>query len=193
MECVVQRCQSMSDRVPRVQLGGPCAQSARPACSPETPSAKNRPESGLQRIVRALRLLVARLVRIGRAASLSRGRLAAQKFALWPQLLFASRKLKRPVFRPDECGLPVLLFGLARRWHHAVLRAKPASLLPVDISAKQAAYIGLTRARRAQWTAQPPRSAPPFGRRSPFLNRDRDDQPDAEFALCGEGSSSASC
>ena len=111
----------------------------------------------------------------------SRDQLIAENALLRQQLIVASRKVKRPVFKPHERGLMVLLSRIVRGWRDAVLLVKPATILrwrregfrlfwklksrkrkPAEskISAEQIAlirqrvvHVGVTRATTAEWTA----------------------------------------
>ena len=55
----------------------------------------------------------------------SRDQLIAENALLRQQLIVASRKVKRPVFKPHERGLMVLLSRIVRGWRDAVLLVKP--------------------------------------------------------------------
>jgi hypothetical protein len=66
---------------------------------------------------------------IARDLTRSRGELVAENALLRQQLIVASRKVKRPAFRPHERGLLVLLAGLVPRWRDAVLLVKPDTVL----------------------------------------------------------------
>ena len=59
----------------------------------------------------------------------SRGQLIAENTLLRQQLIVASRKVKRPVFKPHERGLMVLLSRIVRGWRDAVLLVKPETIL----------------------------------------------------------------
>jgi hypothetical protein len=59
----------------------------------------------------------------------SRDQLIAENALLRQQLIVASRKVKRPVFKPYERGLMVLLAGIVRGWRDAVLLVKPETIL----------------------------------------------------------------
>ena len=59
----------------------------------------------------------------------SREQLIAENTLLRQQLIVASRKVKRPVFKPHERGLMVLLSRIVRGWRDAVLLVKPATIL----------------------------------------------------------------
>jgi putative transposase len=67
----------------------------------------------------------------GLAMDLTRSRqeLLAENVLLRQQLIVASRKVKRPAFRPHERGLVVLLSRLVRNWRDAVLLVKPDTSL----------------------------------------------------------------
>jgi hypothetical protein len=45
------------------------------------------------------------------------------------QLIVASRKIKRPMFKPYERSLVVLLASLLSRWRNAILLVKPETVL----------------------------------------------------------------
>jgi hypothetical protein len=59
----------------------------------------------------------------------SRDQLIAENALLRQQLIVASRKVKRPVFKPHERGLMVLLARIVRGWRDAVLLVKPETIL----------------------------------------------------------------
>jgi len=59
----------------------------------------------------------------------SREQLIAENALLRQQLIVASRKVKRPVFKSHERGLMVLLTSIVRGWRDAVLLVKPATIL----------------------------------------------------------------
>ena len=59
----------------------------------------------------------------------SREQLIAENALLRQQLIVASRKVKRPVFKPHERGLMVLLSRIVRGWRDAVLLVKPVTIL----------------------------------------------------------------
>ena len=59
----------------------------------------------------------------------SREQLIAENSLLRQQLIVASRKVKRPVFKPHERGLMVLLSRIVRGWRDAVLLVKPETIL----------------------------------------------------------------
>jgi hypothetical protein len=67
----------------------------------------------------------------GLAADLLRSRreLVAENVLLRQQLIVATRKVKRPTFRPHERGLLVLLARLLPRWRDALLLVKPETVL----------------------------------------------------------------
>lgn len=54
----------------------------------------------------------------------SRRELVAENMILRQQLIVASRKVKKPCFRPQERGLLVFLSSIVRRWREAVLLVK---------------------------------------------------------------------
>jgi putative transposase len=68
---------------------------------------------------------------VGFAVDLTRSRreLLAENAFLRQQLIVASRKVRRPAFRPHERGLLVLLAGLVPRWRDAVLLVKAGTIL----------------------------------------------------------------
>ena len=78
-----------------------------------------------RRLTRPMALLT------GFAADLFRSRweLIAENALLRQQLIVASRKPKRPAFRPHERGLLVLLARLLPRWRDALLLVKPETVL----------------------------------------------------------------
>ncbi len=59
----------------------------------------------------------------------SRNQLIAENALLRQQLIVASRKVKRPVFKSHERGLMVLLTSIVRGWRDAVLLVKPETIL----------------------------------------------------------------
>ncbi|HMA94252.1 MAG TPA: IS3 family transposase, partial [Polyangiaceae bacterium] len=59
----------------------------------------------------------------------TREELVAQNMMLRQQLIVASRKVKKPSFRPHERGLMVLLLSILRRWRDAVLLVKPETIM----------------------------------------------------------------
>jgi hypothetical protein len=61
--------------------------------------------------------------------SRSRGQLIAENALLRQQLIVASRKVKRPVFKDSERGLLVLLSRIVHGWQSAVLLVKPETIL----------------------------------------------------------------
>ncbi len=68
----------------------------------------------------------------------SRTELLMENALLRQQLIVASRKVKRPMFKAHERGFVVLLASLLPQWRNALLLAKPeygASLAPPGISA----------------------------------------------------------
>jgi putative transposase len=88
-------------------------------------SVVNHVKTALREATRPLPLVA------GFAMDLTRSRkeLLAENALLRQQLIVASRKVKRPAFRPHERGLVVLLSRLARRWRDAVLLVKPDTIL----------------------------------------------------------------
>jgi putative transposase len=59
----------------------------------------------------------------------SRKELVAENTLLRQQLIVASRRVKRPAFRPGERGLLVVLSRLVHNWRDAVLLVKPETIL----------------------------------------------------------------
>ena len=59
----------------------------------------------------------------------SRGQLIAENALLRQQLIVASRKVKRPLFKDSERGLLVLLSRIVHGWQNAVLLVKPETIL----------------------------------------------------------------
>jgi hypothetical protein len=57
----------------------------------------------------------------------SREQLIAENALLRQQLIVASRKVKRPVFKPHERGLMVMLSRIAHGWQNVVLLVKSAN------------------------------------------------------------------
>ena len=88
-------------------------------------SVVNRAQSALREATRPLPLLTGLVADVGR----SRRQLIAENVLLRQQLIVASRKVKRPAFRPHERGLLVLLSRLTRSWRDAVLLVKPDTIL----------------------------------------------------------------
>ena len=88
-------------------------------------SAVNRAKSALREATRPLPLVAGFALDLAR----SRRELLAENALLRQQLIVASRKVKRPAFRPHERGLVVLLSRLARRWRDALLLVKPDTIL----------------------------------------------------------------
>jgi hypothetical protein len=95
-----------------------------------------RLHNGLTRLVgktkrllhEAIRPLPA-VVELLRDLTRSRDQLIAENALLRQKLIVASRKVKRPVFKPHERGLMVLLASIVRGWRDAVLLAKPEPIL----------------------------------------------------------------
>ena len=88
-------------------------------------SAVNRAKSALREATRPLPLVTGFALDLAR----SRRELLAENTLLREQLIVASRKVKRPAFRPHERGLVVLLSRLTRRWRDALLLVKPDTIL----------------------------------------------------------------
>ena len=91
---------------------------------------------GLTRLVVKTKRLLHELIRplpvvVGLMRDLTRSRdqLIAENALLRQQLIVASRKVKRPVFKPHEPGLMVLLSRIVRGWRDAVLLVKPETIL----------------------------------------------------------------
>ena len=59
----------------------------------------------------------------------SRKELIAENALLRQQLIVASRKVKRPAFKPHERGLVVLLSRVVRGWRDALLLVKPETVV----------------------------------------------------------------
>jgi hypothetical protein len=59
----------------------------------------------------------------------SRGQLIAENTLLRQHLIVASRKVKRPAFKPHKRGLIVLLSRIVRGWRDAALLVKPETIL----------------------------------------------------------------
>ena len=59
----------------------------------------------------------------------SREELVAENMMLRQQLIVASRKVKKPCFRPHERGLLVFLASIVRQWREAVLLVKPDTIV----------------------------------------------------------------
>jgi transposase InsO family protein len=57
----------------------------------------------------------------------------------------------------------------------------------MDITAKEVAYVGVTRSPSEKWTAQQLRNVTPFGQGPQFIIRDRDDKYGAEFDRVAKG------
>jgi len=95
-----------------------------------------RIRNGLTRLVVKSKRLLHEAIRplpvvVGLLRDLTRSRdqLIAENALLRQQLIVASRKVKRPVFKPYERGLMVLLAGIVRGWRDAVLLVKPETIL----------------------------------------------------------------
>ena len=95
-----------------------------------------RVRAGLTRlVVRTKRLLheairpLPVVVGVLRDLTRSRGQLIAENALLRQQLIVASRKVKRPVFKDSERGLLVLLSRIVHGWQNAVLLVKPETIL----------------------------------------------------------------
>ncbi len=88
-------------------------------------SAVGRIKSALREATRPLPLVAGFAVDLAR----SRKELVAENTLLRQQLIVASRKVKRPAFRPHERDLLVLLSRLVHNWRNAVLLVKPDTIL----------------------------------------------------------------
>ena len=88
-------------------------------------SVVNRAKSALREATRPLPLVAGFAVDLGR----SRQQLIAENTLLRQQLIVASRKVKRPPFRPHERSLLVLLSRLVHNWRNAVLLVKPDTIV----------------------------------------------------------------
>lgn len=95
-----------------------------------------RIRTGLTRLVAKTKRLLHEAIRplpavVGLLRDLTRSReqLIAENALLRQQLIVASRKVKRPVFKPHERGLMVLLSRIVRGWRDAVLLVKPETIL----------------------------------------------------------------
>ena len=88
-------------------------------------SVVGRVRSALREATRPLPLVTGFTMDLGR----SRQQLIAENVLLRQQLIVASRKVKRPTFRPHERGLVVLLSRLVNNWRSAVVLVKPDTIL----------------------------------------------------------------
>jgi putative transposase len=95
-----------------------------------------RIRTGLTRLVVKTKRLLREAIRplpavagLLRDLTRSREQLIAENALLRQQLIVASRKVKRPVFKPHERGLMVLLASIVRGWRDAVLLVKPETIL----------------------------------------------------------------
>ena len=88
-------------------------------------SVAGRIRSALREVTRPLPLVTGFITDLGR----SRQQLTAENALLRQQLIVASRKVKRPAFRPHERGLLVLLSRVVHNWRNAVLLVKPDTIL----------------------------------------------------------------
>jgi hypothetical protein len=59
----------------------------------------------------------------------SQAQLVAENALLRQQLIVASRKIQRPLFKPHERRMTALLAGLVRGWLDPVLLVKPETIL----------------------------------------------------------------
>ena len=85
----------------------------------------NRVRSAIQEASRPLPVLAGLLSDVTR----SREQLLMENALLRQQLVVASRKVKRPIFRPLERGFVVLLASLLPHWRNALLLVKPDTVL----------------------------------------------------------------
>jgi transposase InsO family protein len=95
-----------------------------------------RLRNGLARLVVKTKRLLHEAIRplpvvvgLMRDLTSSRAQLIAENAQLRQQLIVASRKVKRPVFKSYERGLMVLLASIVRGWRDAVLLVKPKTIL----------------------------------------------------------------
>ena len=85
----------------------------------------NRVREGVREASRPLPMLGGLLADVTR----TRQELLMENALLRQQLIVASRKTKRPMFKPYERGLVVLLASLLSRWRDALLLVKPDTVL----------------------------------------------------------------
>ena len=85
----------------------------------------NRVRKAIQEATRPLPVLAGLLVDITR----SREQLLLENALLRQQLIVASRKVKRPIFKTGERGFVVLLASLLPHWRNALLLVKPETVL----------------------------------------------------------------
>ena len=88
-------------------------------------SVVNHAKTTLREATRPLPLVAGFIADLGR----SRQQLIGENGLLRQQLIVASRKVKRPAFRPGERSLLVVLSGLVPGWRDAVLLVKPETIL----------------------------------------------------------------
>jgi transposase InsO family protein len=142
---------------------------------------------------------------VGLLRDLTRTRepLIAENALLRQRLIVASRKVKRPVFKPHERGLMALLAGIVRCWRDAVLLVKPETILrwhregfrlfwkwksqQRKPAAREVIHVGVTRAPTEQWTAQQLRNITPFGEAPDVIIRDNDSKFGSEFDRVAKG------
>jgi hypothetical protein len=92
----------------------------------------NRVRAALSRLVAKAKTMVREVTRpwplvagVLRDVTLTRADLIAENALLRQQLIVASRKVKRPIFRAHERGLLVLLSRVVHGWRDAVVRENP--------------------------------------------------------------------
>jgi putative transposase len=106
-----------------------------------------RIRSALREVTRPLPLVTGFITDLGR----SRQQLTAENALLRQQLIVASRKVKRPAFRPHERGLLVLLSRVVHNWRNAVLLVKPDTILHWHREGFRLFW---------RWKSRPPRKPP---------------------------------
>lgn len=85
----------------------------------------NRVRTAIREATRPLPVLTGLLVDVARF----RKELLLENALLRQQLIVASRKIKRPMFKTHERGFVVLLASLLPHWHNALLLVKPETVL----------------------------------------------------------------
>ena len=85
----------------------------------------NRVRTAIREATLPLPVLAGLLVDVTR----SREQLLIENALLRQQLIVASRKVKRPIFRAHERGFVVLLASLLPHWRNALLLVKPETVL----------------------------------------------------------------
>jgi hypothetical protein len=73
----------------------------------------------------AMRTSIAERVQVGQETNTSAWSMVSEE----AQLIVASRKVKRPMFKPHERGLIVLLAHFVSGWRNALLLVKPETVL----------------------------------------------------------------